>query len=169
MRVGSGLRATDGRKPRQIRKEATVVVRFVCRGSPGVLTTLPDNLAPVSTVAQVRVATDSFLPAAAPLPSLLLPLRVGEAPHSRGTPRRLDLSSRTHHTAGSHLSSSDKQLAVFAVLANHSECVEIITPTALSRSVVTPHTDSVVRKTERECNRRPEHHTNGGVAVKFDS
>src|ERR1019366_3922483 len=32
---GLGLRATDGRKPRQVRKEATVVVRFVCRGLPG--------------------------------------------------------------------------------------------------------------------------------------
>ena len=32
---GLGLRATDGRKPRQVRKEATVVVRFVCRGFPG--------------------------------------------------------------------------------------------------------------------------------------
>jgi hypothetical protein len=26
----------DGRKPRQVRKEATVAVRFVCRGLPGV-------------------------------------------------------------------------------------------------------------------------------------
>src|ERR1035437_4691477 len=32
---GSGLRATGGRKPRQVRKEATVAVRFVCRGLPG--------------------------------------------------------------------------------------------------------------------------------------
>jgi hypothetical protein len=32
---GLGLRATDGCKPRQVRKEATVVVRFVCRGLPG--------------------------------------------------------------------------------------------------------------------------------------
>ena len=32
---GLGLRATGGCKPRQVRKEATVAVRFVCRGSPG--------------------------------------------------------------------------------------------------------------------------------------
>ncbi len=32
---GLGLRATDGCKPRQVRKEATVAVRFVCRGLPG--------------------------------------------------------------------------------------------------------------------------------------
>jgi len=32
---GSGLRATGGREPRQVRKEATVMVRLVCRGSPG--------------------------------------------------------------------------------------------------------------------------------------
>src|ERR1039457_7280483 len=32
---GSGLRATGGRKPPQARKEATVAVRFVCRGLPG--------------------------------------------------------------------------------------------------------------------------------------
>src|ERR1035437_1270716 len=32
---GLGLRAAGGCKPRQVRKEATVAVRFVCRGSPG--------------------------------------------------------------------------------------------------------------------------------------
>ena len=32
---GLGLRAMGGRKPRQVRKEATVAVRFVCRGLPG--------------------------------------------------------------------------------------------------------------------------------------
>ena len=32
---GLGLRATGGCKPRQVRKEATVAVRFVCRGLPG--------------------------------------------------------------------------------------------------------------------------------------
>src|SRR5271156_1450804 len=32
---GSGLRATGGREPRQVRKEATVVISPVCRGLPG--------------------------------------------------------------------------------------------------------------------------------------
>src|ERR1035437_1865434 len=41
---GLGLRATDGCKPRQVRKEATVVVRFVCRGLPGAWQNCPRGI-----------------------------------------------------------------------------------------------------------------------------
>ena len=46
---GLGLRAMGGRKPRQVRKEATVAVRLVCRGSPGAWRAFPRTTGTAAT------------------------------------------------------------------------------------------------------------------------